>query len=559
MRTTARLLHALLWASVLLTQGLAYVGNYAPQLGPSLVSVEAYYRVHQLYPPWRGYRWVWRWGMPAGTAVAPVLGASIGVFVLFAWGALRAGTRTAETPPPPTGYGTSRWGARHDLRAMQLRERQGIVLGRLGRTILRHNGPENVLVVMGQRQGKGTGIIIPTLLSAPQGHMVVVDIRPESPQGTLQQTAGYRSTFSKVLRLDLNSASSHAHNALLEIRKGTPREFGDAWMIADMLVDPASATDTKNHWGQTARTMLTAGVLYVLYREGQPSLRKVASLYSGAGDDLPTIMTAIRDDAPTPLVAEMAQEVLSKDLREASSVLSTTLTALNAWRNPLVDCNTRTSDFCFADFRDPDHLLTLYLVVSPADDLIIRAPLRVFLNQCLRRCTEDGGIAPAHLDVILDEFPFFGRLDFLAQHLSVLGGYGLRTTLAAQNIPQLTHLYGDADRLIEQCRVQVYGATQGHSTSTVLSQQTGMATVTTTQTSRHGGDAGFGAQRITRSEHQSGRPLLLPSDAPQVPESCVLLAKSGHPPLWAQKIRFWEHRAWRRRSRTPYTEGKTHA
>jgi type IV secretion system protein VirD4 len=55
----------------------------------------------------------------------------------------------------------------------------GFVLGSYHGKVLRFDGEENVLLVGPQRQGKGIGVIIPSLLELP-GHVVVIDVRGET-------------------------------------------------------------------------------------------------------------------------------------------------------------------------------------------------------------------------------------------------------------------------------------------------------------------------------------------------------------------------------------------
>lgn len=551
-RTLLTLSGTLLLAAQSFTQALAWQAHYAPALGTPLVTRTAGAQRHGLYRPWDGLGWAWRWGRQTPEALR--------LPGLLALGLLSVGllacqrqmpVRLGEAPPPATGHGTARWARRRDLRAMGLCARTGIVLGRVGGQILRFDGPENVLVVMGQRQGKGVGIFIPTLLEPVMGHVLVTDIRGE----TWQASAGYRALHSRTLRLELTAPHSARYNPLQEIRVGTDREYSDALLMADILVDPESAKDVRDHWEQTARNLLVAAILYTVHRDPQPSLARVAHLLSAPGRSLMQLMTQIRDDAPSPVVAELAQEVLSKDLREASGVLSSSLTPLSAWRNPVVAANTATSDWRLADFLSPTDPVSLYLIVSPADDLLIRTPLRLFLNQLVRRLTEAGGLGKARLTLLLDEFPFFGRLDFFLQHLSVLGGYGIRTVLAAQNVPQLAALYGQADRIIEQCRVRVYGAAQGLTTGDMISQQTGTTTATTVQQSQQRARGALWAHSTSVQAQQHGRPLVLPSEAQQIPAQRLVIQVSGYPAVWAQKVRFWRRRVWRQRSQMPVPGG----
>lgn len=64
-------------------------------------------------------------------------------------------------------FGSARWAAASELRAAQLMDQDGVVLGRFGRHYLRHNGPEHVLCFAPTRSGKGVGLVIPTLLTWP--------------------------------------------------------------------------------------------------------------------------------------------------------------------------------------------------------------------------------------------------------------------------------------------------------------------------------------------------------------------------------------------------------
>src|SRR3546814_7042086 len=62
----------------------------------------------------------------------------------------------------------------------------GVVLGKLNRDYLRHDGPEHVLCFAPTRSGKGVGLVVPTLLTWP-GSAIVHDIKGEN----WQLTAGF--------------------------------------------------------------------------------------------------------------------------------------------------------------------------------------------------------------------------------------------------------------------------------------------------------------------------------------------------------------------------------
>ncbi|PXW57859.1 type IV secretory system conjugative DNA transfer VirD4/TraG family protein [Chelatococcus asaccharovorans] len=64
-------------------------------------------------------------------------------------------------------YGSARWASPEEVKAAGLLGRDGIVLGRLERDYLRHDGPEHVLCFAPTRSGKGVGLVVPTLPTWP--------------------------------------------------------------------------------------------------------------------------------------------------------------------------------------------------------------------------------------------------------------------------------------------------------------------------------------------------------------------------------------------------------
>ena len=211
------------------TQHRAYQLGYHPALGAPLWQVQAFRQRHALYPPWGALVWAWRWG---GTAMRVQLaGGVLGSGVLL--GAVLVGTtrRTRTQPPPMQGHGTTTWATRRDVRQAGLFARRGLVLGAYQGRVLRFDGPENVLLVGPQRAGKGTGVIIPSLLELHE-HTVVIDVRGE----TWRDTAGHRQTFYRCLRLALTQPGSVRFNPLAAIRTGTPYAFMDAALLGDMCI-----------------------------------------------------------------------------------------------------------------------------------------------------------------------------------------------------------------------------------------------------------------------------------------------------------------------------------
>ena len=143
-------------------------------------------------------------------------------------------------------YGSARWAQPDEVRAAGLLVPDGVLLGKLGRDYLRHDGPEHVLCFAPTRSGKGVGLVVPTLLSW-SGSAIVHDIKGEN--WTL--TAGFRSRFGRALLFDPTNPDSSAYNPLLEVRRGE-WEVRDVQNVADVLVDPEGSLEKRNHWEKTS-------------------------------------------------------------------------------------------------------------------------------------------------------------------------------------------------------------------------------------------------------------------------------------------------------------------
>ena len=149
---------------------------------------------------------------------------SIGVAIgMSVWRAREL--KNAET------YGSARWARPDEVRSAGLLGPDGVVLGKLDRAYLRHDGPEHVLCFAPTRSGKGVGLVVPSLLTWP-GSAIVHDIKGEN--WTL--TAGWRARFSHCLLFNPTDPRSARYNPLLEVRRGVD-EVRDAQNIADILAD----------------------------------------------------------------------------------------------------------------------------------------------------------------------------------------------------------------------------------------------------------------------------------------------------------------------------------
>src|ERR1700726_3938995 len=224
------------------TQWVAWKLGYQPQLGQPWF--ELFPGVPVYVPP--AFFWWWY----AYDAYAPqvfVEGAYIaasGGFISIAVAVAMSVWRSREAKTAAT-YGSARWATLTEIRTVGLTAPDGVVLGRLARDYLRHDGPEHVLCFAPTRSGKGVGLVVPTLLTWP-GSCIVHDIKGEN--WTL--TSGLRSRHGRVLLFDPTNVNSAAYNPLLEVRRGES-EVRDVQNVADvpttlyLVVPPSDISRTK--------------------------------------------------------------------------------------------------------------------------------------------------------------------------------------------------------------------------------------------------------------------------------------------------------------------------
>lgn len=508
-----------------------------------------------VYHPWRLFEWWFSYDAYAprifdtGGAIAGGSGL-VAVVVAIAMSVWRSRQSKLVTT-----YGSARWAEAADIRKAGLDKPAGVFLGLHRGQYLRHEGPEHVLTFAPTRSGKGVGLVVPTLLSWPAS-AVIHDIKGEN----WSITVGWRSRFSHCLLFNPTDAKSAAYNPLLEVRRGA-HEVRDVQNIADILVDPEGALERRNHWEKTSHALLVGAILHVLYAGEDKTLRGVANFLSDPACPFEVTLhrmmaTKHLGEAPHPVVASAAREVLNKSDNERSGVLSTAMSFLGLYRDPTVAEVTSRCDWRIADLISAKHPVSLYLVVPPSDISRTKPLVRLILNQIGRRLTEslDGsdGIARRHeLLLMLDEFPALGRLDFFESALAFMAGYGLRVFLITQSLNQIDKAYGQNHSILDNCHVRVTFATNDERTAKRISETLGTATELRAQRNYAGHRLAPWLGHLMVSRQETARPLLTPGEVMQLPPDEAVVMVSSVAPIKAKKLRYYADANFKRRVLPP--------
>ncbi|MEQ1671504.1 MAG: conjugal transfer protein TraG, partial [Hyphomicrobium sp.] len=456
-------------------------------------------------------------------------------------------------------YGSARWAARSEIKAAGLLGPDGVVLGKLEHDYLRHDGPEHVLCFAPTRSGKGVGLVVPTLLTWP-GSAIVHDIKGEN----WQLTAGFRARHGRVMLFDPTNPKSSAYNPLLEVRRGE-WEVRDVQNVADVLVDPEGSLEKRNHWEKTSHSLLVGAILHVLYAEADKTLAGVAAFLSNPKHPIETTLKAMMTTphlgakGPHPVVASTARELLNKSDNERSGVLSTAMSFLGLYRDPVVAEVTRRCDWRIADLIANTSPATLYLVVPPSDISRTKPLIRLVLNQIGRRLTEDLHAKDRRHRVLmmLDEFPALGRLDFFESALAFMAGYGLKAFLIAQSLNQIEKAYGANNSILDNCHVRVSFATNDERTAKRVSDALGTATEMKAMKNYAGHRLSPWLGHLMVSRSETARPLLTPGEVMQLPPADEIVMIAGAPPIRAKKARYYEDARFKERVLPPPDPAKS--
>jgi type IV secretion system protein VirD4 len=523
---------AAIWAA---TQWCAWRLGFQPQLGDPL----AVHAGLPLYPPYAFFWWWFAFDAyaprvfleGAGIISAGAAAAVIASMLMSVW--------RARESRNVTTYGSARWAGRREIARAGLLGDAGVVLGKVREGYLRHDGPEHVLCFAPTRSGKGVGLVVPTLLTWPDS-LIVHDIKGEN----WSLTSACRARVGRVLKFDPTDRESAAYNPLLEVRRGDA-EVRDVQNIADILVDPEGALERRSHWEKTSHSLLVGAILHVLYAEPDKTLAGVAAFLSDPSRPIERTLRAMMatphlGERPHPVVAQAARELLNKSENERSGVLSTAMSFLGLYRDPVVAHVTRRCDWRICDLVADEAAASLYLVVPPSDISRTKPLIRLILNQIGRRLTEDLPRTPRRrLLLMLDEFPALGRLDFFESALAFMAGYGLKAFLIAQSLNQIEKAYGVNNAILDNCHVRVCFATNDERTAKRVSDALGTATELRAMKNYAGHRLSPWLGHLMVSRQETARPLLTPGEVMQLPAHEELVLVAGSPPIRARKVRYY--------------------
>jgi type IV secretion system protein VirD4 len=561
--------------SVVATQVTALHFHFDPALGADWG--------HGIYPPVNWILWSFRF-----SAVNPAFFASLHIGFLVASGAVMLavvavlGMTTRSARPHAGVHGSARFLTDlAEMRRLGLTAPAGahaVILAACPDTAgamhyLRQSGNEHLAVIAPTRTGKGVG---PVLMNALVwgGAFLMYDPKGEG----FHASAGSRARLGPVWRWNpVGTTGVSRYNVLDMVRLGTMHEVGDAMDIATLLVDPSSRGDW-DHWKGTGFDFLAGVILHVLYTTqaegrragladiawalGDPD-RPNMKLYEEMADNHhgePTV-AGFQPERRHGTVAMAGATMINREHRERTAVHSTAVLCLALYKDPIIAANTAVSDFALTELWDGEHPGSLYITVSPDQELKLQPLLRMMLTLILRavqraelRYLDGRPLLPwrHRLLLLLDEFASLGTVKEIELALARIAGYGAQIMLVIQDVPQLYQAYSQYQAILGMCQTKIVYAPNDTLTAEWLSGECGTMTVVKKDIQVSGARFAALLGHVSEQYHEVSRPLITPEECERLQPPAkdaagnitaggdVIILRTGSHAIFAKQVLYFQ-------------------
>jgi type IV secretion system protein VirD4 len=415
--------------------------------------------------------------------------------------------------------------------------KDGHILGKYGRNILRRKDDRHHLVIGPTRSGKGVGYVIPNALIFP-GSMIVTDLKGE----LFRTTAGYRkSNGHQVFLFSPGAQKTHRWNPLDFVRSDRGSRTIDIQNMASILI-PETIGSENAVWQGTAQQVIAGVISYILesaHYKNRRNLGEVNSFFN-TGVDLQVLMKLIKEKEPdlSKFTTDSFNTYISLNERAARSALLDIQKAMQPFRNERVIAATNVTDIDLASMRRRP--VSIYLAPNISDMTILRPLLTLFVQQSMDLLTRelDPNALPAYF--LLDEFRQLKKMDEIMNKLPYVAGYNIKMAFIIQDLKNLDEIYGETSRhsLLGNCGLQLILGANDQATAEYASRALGKKTIRYKSESRT--LELMGLPRRTKVEQIRDRDLMMPQEVRQMSEDRIILLVEGQRPIFGCKLRYHE-------------------
>lgn len=439
-----------------------------------------------------------------------------------------------------TIHGDAHWATKKEIKKAGLTAKEGLLLGKYkGKLLIAPKHPyQHVLLFAPTGSGKGVGFVIPNLLCWPDS-TIVHDVKLEN----YELTSGYRHKKLKNKVFIWNPADqegiSHCYNPLDWLSTKPGKVVDDIQKIANFLLPK------QDIWNNNARLLFAGIVLYLVAdKTRKKTIGEVVRVLQS--DDVAYNLAVILDTMGNvihPVAYMNLAAFLQKADKERSGVVSTAISTMELWTNPIVDAATAASHFCLSDFKKQKH--TVYVGVTPDNISRLKPLLQIFYQQAAGFFTEKMPQPDEKFGILMlmDEFPTLGEMKQFQAGIAYFRGYNVRLFLIIQDTEQLKGIYkaSGMNSFLSNSTYRITFAANNVDTASLISKLLGDKTVRQASFSRPKYmDLNPGSRNVSINEVK--RPLLLTQEVINLPRDEQIILIEASPPIRTKKIFYFKEK-----------------
>jgi type IV secretory pathway TraG/TraD family ATPase VirD4 len=270
------------------------------------------------------------------------------------------------------------------------------------------------------------------------------------------------------------------------------------------------------------------------------SMAELRRIVTAPEDDLADTLADMLADPERGhrLPARTAAVHLNRPERERGSVLSSVVRHTAWLDDPRLCAALGRSDFSMADLKCRP--MTVYLAIPPDRLRVCLGFVRGFIGLALDGVTVIPTLPAHRVGFFLDEFGQLGRMDRLADSITLLRGYGAQLWVFVQDLSQLKAVYPRWQSFLANTSQQFFG-TADYDTARYLSGALGQQTIRFETSGSSDSSSGIGKPASTSSsisEHFQGRPLLTPDEIMRLGPTKPIILIAGEPPYLLDRVSY---------------------
>ena len=471
-----------------------------------------------------------------------------------------------ELPPLSDNYGAADFAAQQTAMIGGLNDLGGVFFGKSSSPAMRDfdvsknpgvpvcSTPENhTLIVARTRTGKGTRVIIPTLLKSLKSSCIVID--PKGENAIISARARAASQHVHILnpwgalsgKFEKLGFSPATYNPLDILDAADPNATSIAQELAAAVCPVEGGKDS--FWKGSAGDLLMGVLLYLAYQPGEQKTlaraRQITSMSRKGFTEILTKMVAI--EAFDGAIRDSADRFMDMAADTYSGITSNLQQSMKFLADPQIKKATASSTFRMTDLTGfgMDRPTSLY-IVAPTGKLKTQGTwLRLMIAAAMSTFKSKPEGQGYRCMFLMDEFANLGFIDEMPVEISVAAGHGIDFTLIVQGLDQLKKTYGDSDgTILGNCAFKWFCNVGDNDTAEYLSKYLGKKTVRSIgkgESEGHPvGPSGHAQEGKSTTYGEVQRDLLQPSEILNLGKNVAILIAPGSLPKYLRPVDYWQ-------------------